>query len=129
MNETMIESPTGGMKGSKLARYGLIPPGPLRALAEHFGRNSERFGGKYPDRNWERGYSWSLAYDALLRHLQAWWAGESLDYHSLTDEQVEMGLPSAHHLDAVIWHAMVLRHFADRYPEYDDRPFPGGRLR
>lgn len=62
-------------------------------------------------RNWELGYEWSLNFAALNRHLWAFWGGEDIDE--------ETGAP---HLDAVIWHAMVLRTFMETHPEMDDRP-------
>lgn len=35
--------------------------------------------GKYAPRNWERGMDWSRPFDALMRHMTAWWAGEKRD--------------------------------------------------
>ena len=35
--------------------------------------------GKYGERNWEAGMSWSRPFAALMRHMWAWWAGEALD--------------------------------------------------
>lgn len=84
---------TGGQKGSKPARFSLIPPDFLWALAEHYGRGAL----KYEDRNWERGYKWSLSVDALNRHLSAWLQGE--------DDDEESG---SSHLVAVAWHAIAL---------------------
>lgn len=103
----VVNPDTGGEKGQKLARYDLIPAGPLRLLAEHFGRGAR----KYEDRNWERGYAWSLTFAALNRHLWAWWGGEDID--------AETGSP---HLAAVAWHAFALLEFAETHPELDDRP-------
>lgn len=106
--ETRITNPdTGGEKGSKLQRYDLIPAGPLATLAEHYGRGAT----KYVDRNWERGYSWSLSFAALNRHLWAFWNREDLD--------AETGSP---HMAAVAWHAFLLMEFANTHPELDDRP-------
>lgn len=34
---------------------------------------------KYGRDNWRGGMLWSRPYDALLRHLTAWWDGENLD--------------------------------------------------
>lgn len=84
---------TGGEKGQKLARFSLIPPEFVWALAEHYGRGAA----KYEDRNWERGYKWSLSMDALERHLQQFKMGEWLD--------AETGTP---HIIAVAWHACAL---------------------
>ena len=33
-------------------------------------------GQKYEDRNWEKGYNWSLSFAAMQRHLALWWNGE-----------------------------------------------------
>ncbi|MCK1479342.1 hypothetical protein IVB27_32530 [Bradyrhizobium sp. 197] len=34
---------------------------------------------KYAPRNWEKGMLWSRPFDALMRHLTAWWEGEKCD--------------------------------------------------
>lgn len=98
---------TGAEKGSKLARFDLVPMGPLTDLAEHFGRGAQ----KYAERNWERGYKWSLSFAAMMRHATQFWNGEDID--------PETGTP---HIIAVAWHAMVLREFMDTNRERDDRP-------
>lgn len=89
----VVDPKSGGEKGSKLQRFSLIPPEAEWALAEHYGKGSL----KYADRNWEKGYKWSLSYDALRRHLGQWVSGESYD--------TETG---SHHLIAVAWHAIAL---------------------
>ena len=104
----VVDPVTGGEKGSKPARYDLIPAGPLRRLAEHFGYGAT----KYADRNWERGYKWSLSFAALNRHLWAFWNGEDIDAES-----------GSEHITAVIWHAMALSEFAGRDLGTDDRPY------
>jgi Domain of unknown function (DUF5664) len=91
-----------------MARFDLIAPMPLKKLAEHLGRGAAKYG----DRNWERGYPWSLSYAALQRHLNAFWGGENYDPE----------FPDSHHLDAAMFHVMALRDFAQKFPEYDDRP-------
>lgn len=110
--EVRVTDPTtGGQKGSKLARFSLIPAEFLWALATHYGIGAQ----KYEDRNWERGYKWSLSVDALERHLNQWKLGENLD--------VETG---SHHLIAVAWHACALFVFGKRGLGTDDvRPVPG----
>lgn len=112
----VIDPTTGGAKGSKLARYDLIPPGALMALAEHYGKGEV----KYPSdpegavgANWMRGYRWGLSYAALMRHLEAWRAGESYD--------AETG---SHHLIAVAWHAFALFTFETQNLGTDDRHLP-----
>lgn len=106
-SEVRTTSTTGGQKGAKLARYDLIPAGPLHTLAELYGKGAE----KYEDRNWERGYAWSLSFAALNRHLWLFWQGVNIDD--------ETGLP---HLAAVVFHAFALMEFANTHPEFDDRP-------
>lgn len=100
-------STTGGEKGVKLARFDLLPAGPLRQVAEHYGKGAE----KYAARNWERGYEWSKSYAALMRHAWQFWAGEDID--------AETG---SHHMAAVVFHALALLQFADTHPDFDDRP-------
>lgn len=107
MNEVRItDAATGGEKGRKSARTDLLPADVLMLIAEHYGKGAE----KYADRNWEKGYAWSLNYGALLRHLLLWWQGEELD---------EDG---SRHIVAVAWHAMALIAFETRGIGTDDRP-------
>ena len=106
--EVRVTSTTGGEKGSKPARYDLLPAVPLEMLARLYGRGAE----KYAPHNWSKGYDWSLSFAALQRHAWAFWSGEDTD--------PEMGLP---HMTAVAFHAFALVHFAthDRYAAFDDR--------
>ncbi len=83
-----------------------IPPGPIRLLAEHFGRGAR----KYADHNWRRGYPWGLSYAALNRHLGAHRSGEFIDQET-----------GSLHLVAVLWHAFTLLTFTQEHPELDDR--------
>lgn len=106
--ETRVTDPnTGGQKGKKLERFDLIPWDALEVVAKLYGKGAE----KYAERNWERGYAWSLSFGALHRHLKAWWGGE--------DRDAETGLP---HLAAVAWHALGLLAFSLRKKGTDDRP-------
>jgi hypothetical protein len=105
--ETPVTSPTGGIKGQKLARFDLLPPKALYEVAEHYGRGAE----KYSDDNWRKGYDWSLSYAAMQRHAHKFWAGEDLDPETGT-----------HHLAAVVFHALTILENKDRFPEYDNRP-------
>lgn len=112
LHETRITDPTtGGEKGQKIYRTDLMPADALMSVSRHFGIG----GMKYEDRNWEKGYRWSLAYGALLRHLFLWWQGEDGEVDSSTGEWTN-------HLDAVIFHALVLRSFELRAVGTDDRP-------
>jgi len=96
---TVVDEKTGGKKGAKLARFSLIPPEPMWALAEHFGKGALKYG----DRNMEKGYKWSLTVDALERHLCAMKMGEWLDPES-----------GSAHIIAVAWHALILFMFKVR---------------
>lgn len=59
-------------------QLGLVPKSLIWAVGIilTFGAN------KYGEHNWRKGLKWSRAYNALLRHLTAWWDGESLDLES-----------------------------------------------
>lgn len=106
-DEVRVTSDTGGQKGSKPARFDLIPKTPLWQVAELYGRGAQ----KYEDRNWERGYDWHLSFAALNRHLWQFWSGE--------DDDTETGAP---HLASVIFHAMAMMEWRYTHPEFDDRP-------
>lgn len=49
------------------------------------------------DRNWERGYKWSLSLDAAHRHINQWLRGEDNDAET-----------NSNHLIAAIWHLIAL---------------------
>jgi hypothetical protein len=102
-----MTSATGGQKGKKPARFDLLPAGPLWEVAEHYGKGAE----KYDERNWERGYAWSLSFAAMMRHAWAWWRGEDVDPEN-----------GGHHMAAVVFHALALLEFRTTHPGYDDRP-------
>jgi hypothetical protein len=110
--EVRVTDPrTGGEKGQKPRRFGLLPWDSLGKIAEvyHFGAQ------KYAPNNWRKGYAWSLSYEAAMRHLADWWEGE--------DNDPESGLP---HLAHAGFHVLGLLVFAvcrrERYAELDDRP-------
>lgn len=107
--ETRITDPvSGGQKGSKLCQMGAVDPLALSEVGKVAG-----FGGiKYERYNFSKGYKWSLSYDALQRHLMAFWGGEDLDDESK--------LP---HLAHAAWHCLALLTFSLRSKGTDDR-FP-----
>ena len=108
MSETIVvDETTGGMKGSKLARFDLLPWNELREVAELYGRGAE----KYDERNWEKGYKWSLSFAALHRHLQQFWTGETYDQET-----------GSHHLTSVVFHALALMYFGNNDKGTDNRP-------
>ena len=106
-DEVRVTDPvTGGQKGSKLARFDLLPWDIIWQDAEHYGKGAE----KYDARNWEKGYSWSLSIAALSRHLASFCRGEDIDPET-----------GSHHLAAVRFHAAALMRFGKTHPELDDR--------
>lgn len=105
----VVDPSTGGEKGQKLARFDLIPAGPLWEVARHYGVGAR----KYEDRNWERGYRWSLSFGAMMRHAWLFWRGEDRDPETGT-----------HHMAAVVFHALALIEFTTTHPQLDDRVQP-----
>lgn len=103
----MTDPSTGAQKGSKEARFDLIPVGPLTELAELYGFGAK----KYADRNWERGYDFSLSYAAMQRHANLFWGGEDNDPETKKS-----------HLASVAWHAFTMMQLLVTHPEKDDRP-------
>lgn len=53
----------------------LLPPDALEECVKvlQFGAN------KYAPRNWEKGMAWHRPFSALMRHMWAWWRGETRD--------------------------------------------------
>jgi hypothetical protein len=103
----VVNAKTGGEKGSKPARFDLIPARALWEVAEVYGLGGE----KYSDRNWERGFDWSLSFAAMQRHAWQFWSGEDVDGES--------GRP---HMAHVVFHALALLTFMDEHRDLDDRP-------
>lgn len=103
----VVDPVTGGQKGSKLERYDLMPWDSLDTVARTYGRGAE----KYPARNWEKGYAWSLSAAALGRHYSAFMRGEWFD--------PESGLP---HLAHAAWHCLTLLAFKSRGLGTNDIP-------
>lgn len=66
---------------------------------------------KYPERNWEKGFAWSILYASLKRHLSAWFLGEDFD--------PETGLS---HLAHAACNIMMLQQYEYLNKDLDDRP-------
>ena len=117
VGEGMIHYPDCGRHGlqpvegwkddSGKARHDLIPPELPDAVAQVLAFGA----GKYGERNWERGMNWGRPFAALMRHMWAWWRGESAD--------PETGMSH-------LWHAacciMFLVAYEERKIGRDDRP-------
>jgi hypothetical protein len=107
--EVRITDPeTGGQKGQKAEQYSLIPVEAMAQVARVYAHGAE----KYSRNNWRLGYDWHLSYDAMQRHLTAFWGGQDLDLDS--------GLP---HLAHAVFHALtLLTYLSDvKYKSKDDR--------
>lgn len=87
-------------------RYDLIPAYPLEELARVYTIGSR----KYDDNNWRKGMKWGRIVGAMLRHLQAWRKGESVDPQ---DGQL--------HLASVMWCAATLMEYERTGVGEDDR--------
>ena len=88
-------------------RMDLIPPESMDALSRVLSDGADRYG----DRNWEQGMRWGRLFAALMRHMWAWWRGETTDPDS-----------GRSHL----WHALFcvasLVAYEQRGVGQDDRP-------
>ena len=104
----VVDEKTGGMKGSKPCQMGALDPAALWEVGNVAGFGNS----KYERYNFAKGYRWSLSYDALQRHLMAFWNGENSD--------LESGLS---HLAHAAWHCLALLTFSLRGKGTDDR-FP-----
>lgn len=92
---------TGSVRDTQVGkpRYSLIPPYPLKRLADLYARGAE----KYDDHNWAKGQTTSRILDSLMRHVEAYRTGE----------------PTEDHLSAIAWNAFALMQFEGT--ELDDR--------
>ena len=97
---------TGGQKGAKMEVLGDIDPASLMDMARVAGYGRQ----KYEQYNYVRGYAWSLSYNAMQRHLAAWWGGEDTD--------PESGMP---HLAHAAVHCCFLLTFQREGRGTDDR--------
>jgi hypothetical protein len=105
--ESRARSATGGEKGRKPEEMGLLPWESLREISKvyHFGAL------KYSAHNWRKGYPWSWSFDALMRHLSAWWSGESKDPESGMSHLAHAGF----HVLSLLWYELTGRGEDDRW--------------
>lgn len=96
-----------GKKNTKPERFDLLPWDALEEVARVYDFGSR----KYAERNWELGYSWSLSYQALVRHIVRFWLGE--------DKDPESGLS---HMAHATFHCLCLLSFILRGAGVDNRP-------
>lgn len=88
-----VDPDTGGAKGQKPERMDLIPMPFLLELAKVYGEGAK----KYADFNYLKGYDWKLSQGAMLRHIAAFFTGESIDPET-----------GCHHLGHAAWHCATL---------------------
>lgn len=106
-DEVRIVSETGGEKGQKSIQLHAIPYEALAEVGKVYAFGST----KYENYNFRRGYAWSLSYDALQRHLWAFWNRE--------DNDSESGYS---HLAHAAWHCFTLLFYSLTGRGKDDRP-------
>lgn len=92
-------------------RTDLLPVEAMEAVAEVLTYGAKR----YSERNWEKGISYSRCYGATLRHLFAWWRGETND--------PETGFNHLAHAACEIFFLLTFTQRAT--PNLDDRPGGG----
>jgi hypothetical protein len=94
------------------APFALIPTYPLTALAYVYGYGAC----KYDAHNWRKGMKWGRIFSAIMRHLWAFWRGETMD--------AESGMP---HLAHAAWGCFTLLEYSRSYdPDHDDRYIEDG---
>ena len=86
------------------------PISAICAIAMVFAKNSESYGGKYPDNNWRLGQPLSNHLNSLLRHIFKFMSGEDIDKES--------NLPHLYH--AITNLAMAIEDLHNN-PDLDDR--------
>lgn len=101
------EKPRAERYNTGKADYSLLPLHLLEGTVRVLERGSE----KYSAWNWAKGMPWSTPYACAMRHLAAWYKGETND--------AETG---ENHIDHAICNLLMLKHFAEAYPNEDDRP-------
>ena len=88
--------------------WALLPFDAIKQVVEvlHFGKK------KYDARNWEKGIDYDRCFSAAMRHMTAWWEGETNDPES-----------KLHHLAHAICCIMFLLAFELRAMfDFDNRP-------
>ena len=106
--EKRATSTTGGQKGRKLEEYALIPAPFLAEVARVYGYGAK----KYAPHNWRKGYPYSWALSALMRHIEA--------FRMLESKDSESGL---HHLAHAAFHLATLFTFEAESRGADDRAY------
>jgi hypothetical protein len=117
--------PVGGLRyNDDKIRFDLLPHDAIEALAQHYTIGAK----KYADRNWEKGFKWTICGASLMRHLFLWLAGEDYDvgpngeWGEYPDQpDIHMRWTGSLHMTCVLWNAAALTTFALRQSGADDR--------
>ena len=110
--EVSYVAPTEGRKDdTNKCRIELVPAEMIFAVATILGDACQE-GGKYPERNWEKGMKWSRVFGALMRHMWAWWAGRAPTPHSFCFGILDPETNRSH-----LWHAACCMAFLVTYEE------------
>lgn len=89
----------------------MIPLHLLEGAARVFHDVTTREVNPYPKWNWLKENDWSVPYACMMRHLSKWQMGE--------DNDPETGRSHLHH---AMCNLLMLTHYAEQYPNRDDRP-------
>ena len=87
--------------------WSLLPWGTLRSVVWVYQMGAKKYGKD----NYKAGLDYSRVYSAMIRHLTAWWGGETYD-----------PVDGQHHLSSVVWCALTLMYYQARGVGKDDRP-------
>jgi len=101
------EKGTGARLNSGKLEFSLIPFSALHDAIRVFMYGRE----KYKAWNWAKGMPWTVPYDCLQRHMEAWYRGE--------DNDPESKLP---HLGHAMCNLIMLSFYSKFYKQGDDRP-------
>jgi hypothetical protein len=101
-----VDSPAFVKYDDHKRRWDLLPLDSIESVIMVLEHGAE----KYSDNNWTRGCAWSRYWAAAMRHLAAWWMGESVD--------PESGLSHLAHASCAI---LFLLAFEIRHAGTDDR--------
>lgn len=106
MDSEARASDAGRKDDSGKVRYELISPIGLHELAKTYTVGAEKYG----DHNWVKGLHYCRLFGAIMRHLWAWFRGESWDPDN-----------GQHHLAAAAFGCLTLIHYEMTGIGHDDR--------
>ncbi|MDD5395276.1 MAG: DUF5664 domain-containing protein [Thiothrix sp.] len=79
VSKDLFAQQVGGFRNDDgKTRWDLLPPDAMEYVARALTHGLT----EYPERNWERGMSWTRVFGSLMRHSWAWFRGEDIDAKS-----------------------------------------------